>query len=397
MQGIAKDYKTKTFITGKKLPKIMGNNQYKAKSIVGLDVGYSSTKGIGGDRAYCMPSIIKPVRDVRIIGELKDTDVIMEDHATGTKYYVGGFAYEQMTSADIKKLNDELLYDRYWYQSDIFRIMAAVGIGLGLPDNYDKTDIYIQTGLPCEYMDRDREEVIAKLLHPYSFSLQVGNTEPKEFTFTPKNVEVMEQPQGTLFGMMHNAKGELIPDRAKLLKTNTVIHDVGFGTEDDYSIRGNTNNFHSTYLDTSMRAVFEAVLDEVNSELPSPVQVFELQKYLERGAIRYFDRGSKSNKEIRITELLNKHNERLNKKAIERLMRLCDDFVEVDTLIVTGGTGESRIGCIREMLKDMDVEVLSGNENDPSLPFTFSNVLGYYMRAYNKLSRDMHAPRQRKE
>lgn len=96
-----------------------------------------------------------------------------------------------------------------------------------------------------------------------------------------------------------------------------------------------------------------------------------------------------SNKEIQITELLNKHNERLNRKAMERLMRRCDDFVEIDTLIVTGGTGESRIGLIREMLKNLNVEVLAGNANDPSLPFTFSNVLGYYMRAYNKLSRDI--------
>lgn len=274
----ANDFKTKTFLTAKKLPKIMGNNQYKAKSIVGLDVGYSSTKGVGGDRAYCMPSIIKPVRDIRIIGDLKETDIIMEDNLTGEKYYVGDFAYGQMTSADIRKLNDELLYDWYWYQSDIFRVMAAVGIGLGLPDNYDKTDIYIQTGLPCEYMDRDKEEVIKKLLCPYSFSLRVGNAAPKQYNFTPKAVDVMEQPQGTLFGMMHNAKGELIQERTKLLKSNTVIHDVGFGTEDDYSIRGNTNNFHNTYLDTSMRAVFAAVLDEVNSELPNPIQVFELQK-----------------------------------------------------------------------------------------------------------------------
>jgi len=34
-----------------------------------------------------------------------------------------------------------------------------------------------------------------------------------------------------------------------------------------------------------------------------------------------------------------------------------------------------------------DVEVIAGNENDPTLPYTLSNVLGYYMRAYNKLSK----------
>lgn len=388
VQGVAKDYKTKTFFAEKKLPKIMGNNQYKAKTITGLDIGYSSTKGMGGDLAYCVPSIVKPIRDVRIIGELKDTDIILEDHKTGMKYYVGGFAYEQMTNADIRKLNDELLYDRHWYQSEVFRVMAAAGIALGLPANYDKTDIYVQTGLPCEYIDRDKDEIAEQLLHHYDISIQVGNSNPRELQFMPKDVFVIEQPQGTLFGMMYNSRGELIPSRKKLLTTNTVIHDVGFGTEDDYSIRGNTNNFHKTYSDTSMKAVFDSVLDEVNPLLPVPMQAFELQKYLERGIIRFFDRQSMTNKEIEIGGLLNRYNERLNAKAISRLMRLCDDFVDTDTLIITGGTGESRMEAIRTMLKGLDVEVLAGNENDPSLPFTFSNVLGYYMRAYHKLSRE---------
>ena len=387
MQGLARDYKTKTIIVEKKLPKILGNNQYKGITIVGNDIGYSSTKGMGGDRAYCMPSIIKPVNEIRLVGELRDTDIILEDHITGKKYFVGSFAYDQMNSADIKKLNDGLLYDRYWYDTEVFHVMTAVGICLGLPDNYEKTDIHIQTGLPCEHI-KDAEYVRSKMLRHYHVSMQVGNNPPKEYDFTPKNILIMEQPQGTLFGMMHNSKGELLSNRMKLLKGNTVIHDVGFGTEDDYSISGPNNNFHETYYDTAMRAVFEAVLEEVNQELPTPMQVFELQRHLEAGAIKYYDRLTNSHKKIDITALLNKHNERLNKVAIDRLMRLCDYFEKVDTLIITGGTGESRINLIREALKDMEVEVLAGNENDPSLPFTFSNVLGYYMRAYNKLSRE---------
>lgn len=386
MQGLAQDFKTKTFIVPKKLPKIIGNNQYKAKSIVGLDVGYSSTKGMGGDRAYSMPSIIKQVRDVRLLGDLKDTDIILEDHITNKIYFVGGFAYEQMTSADIRKLNDETLYDRHWYHTEVFAVMAAVGIGLALPDNYDKTDIHIQSGLPCKYI-KDKDEVKELLLHPYDFTLQVGNNKPKRYTFTPASVDIMEQPQGTLFGVMHNSKGEVIKERAKLLKTTTVIYDIGFGTEDIYSVRGNTNNFHETYSDTSMRAVFESVLDEINSDLPTPMQVFELQKYLDSGIITYFDRNLPGHREIQITDLINKHNSRLNTKSLNRLMRLCDDFVDTDTLVVTGGTGESRFEGIKDYFKNMKIEVLAGNENDPELPFTLSNVLGYYMNAYNKLNK----------
>jgi len=78
---------------------------------------------------------------------------------------------------------------------------------------------------------------------------------------------------------------------------------------------------------------------------------------------------------------------KISHRLKQLIMRLCDDFVGVNAIVVTGGTGESRIEYIREFFKDMDVEVIAGNENDPTLPYTLSNVLGYYMRAYNKLSK----------
>jgi len=274
MQGVANEYKTRAFIMEKKLPKILGNNQHKAKTIIGFDGGYSSVKGLGGDKAYCIPSIIKQVREFQNLDKLKDTDIILTDHITGNMYLVGDLAYRQMKVADIKQMNDEVLYDRYWFQTETYQVLAAVGIALGLPDNYDKTDVYIQTGLPCEYAARDTEWLIKTLKKKYDITLQVGNNEPKRYTFTPADVFVIEQPQGTLFGVMHNSKGEILPNRKDLLKKNVVIHDVGFGTEDDFEIRSRAKGIHKTFSDTAMKSVFDHVLDEVNPQLPAPIQAF---------------------------------------------------------------------------------------------------------------------------
>ena len=387
MQVNAVNYKTKSFISEKKLPKVLGNNQHRSRSIAGLDIGWSGTKVIGGNVVACVPSIIKPTKDVQIVSELKDTDIILEDHTTGQKYYVGEFAYNQMNSTDIRKMNDELLYDRYWYHSEIFRIMAAAGTALALPDNYAKTDIYIQTGLPCEYI-ADKDEVKDELLHPYDFSMQVGNHEPKRYTFTPKGVDVMEQPQGALYAVMYNEKGDPIPSRSGLLMSNTKVWDNGFNTEDIYALKARTLDFHKTNTDVSQRAVFEAVLDEINGNLSRPMQVFELQKYLETGIVRYYDRKSNTQKEIDILELLNKNTEKLTQISINRLMKLSDDFSDTDALILTGGTNALREEMIRERIGGL-VTVISGNENDPSIPLTHCNALGYYYRMYNKLKREM--------
>lgn len=57
----------------------------------------------------------------------------------------------------------------------------------------------------------------------------------------------------------------------------------------------------------------------------------------------------------------------------------------LDYLIVTGGTGESRFDMIEDALSGLTVTVIKGNENAPDLPFVFSNVRGYYMSAYLRL------------
>ena len=64
---------------------------------------------------------------------------------------------------------------------------------------------------------------------------------------------------------------------------------------------------------------------------------------------------------------------------------ILNDMRDMDYLVVTGGTGEAWWYMIKEEFKGLkSLTVLSGNENS-DLPFTFSNVRGYYFYLYRSL------------
>ena len=137
-----------------------------------------------------------------------------------------------------------------------------------------------------------------------------------------------------------------------------------------------------------MKAVFEAVASDINSEYETEFKVFELQKFLKRGTIPVLDRSGEviATKEIEFISMLEEYNNKLCKKSIKRLLDDYDSLLDYNNLIVTGGTGESRIEQIRTMLSGLGhLTVLLGNEADPSLSAIYSNVRGFYLYRYNIL------------
>ncbi|MBR4580035.1 MAG: hypothetical protein IKO32_02250 [Lachnospiraceae bacterium] len=52
-------FKTQSEIRNYKMPRINGNNQYKARTIIALDGGYSAVKGVSPDRVFKFPSYAK--------------------------------------------------------------------------------------------------------------------------------------------------------------------------------------------------------------------------------------------------------------------------------------------------------------------------------------------------
>ena len=94
---------------------------------------------------------------------------------------------------------------------------------------------------------------------------------------------------------------------------------------------------------------------------------------------------------------MSKHSDEIRNKYIENppegmtaddIRRMSeDDLLDMDYLVVTGGTGEAWWHMIKDEFKGLkSLTVLSGNENS-DLPFTFSNVRGYYFYLYRTVKK----------
>lgn len=378
------NYKTKSDLTYRNMPKITGNNQYTSKLVIGLDGGYSSAKCITANKAIMFPSYAKKVNG-ELEAVIKTTDSFnyqYRDNLTGEHWVVGQLAEAMLDSIDLERTTDASIYGRYHYSSEMFKVQMASGIGLALYGQEKPNEIFLQTGLPSEYKERDSKKMLNALCGDYNFSIRIGTALWQDFVFTldEQHVFIMEQPQGTLVGIAYG-NGEV--DGKKILRSNTIIYDIGFGTEDTFSIRnGFKSNLPNTYTDTAMKSVLELCIRYIQKDHPVDLKIFEMQKYLESGQIPYydFDDSETPYKYVNIAPYLEKASDELCKKSIQRLLVDYDNLIDYQYLIVTGGTGEERFERIKDMLSGLKtLTVLPGNSGDESLPFTYSNAMGYYL------------------
>lgn len=400
--NICSNFKTKSQIIERKMPKILGNNQFRGKTIIALDVGYSAVKGISGNKTFIFPFFAKKVKNLQFIGELKENDILFRDNTTGEEWAIGSLAERLMDSSDLSQTTDTSIFTRYRYNSPIYKAITSAGLAIGLLETTGGNDIYLSTGLPSSYKNEDEAELKAALAKKYDISIKIGNDPYRTFRFAldDEHISVIEQPQGTLFATAFDKNGELLPDGKKILSSNSLICDIGFGTEDIFAIRGGIRVGEPlSYTDTGMRAVFEATIAEIKAELKKEYpnlavdyKIFEFQKFLEKGVATFFDRGTMASRSIAFEEMLYRKNAELCKKSINRLMEEFDNLMDYENLIITGGTGESRFEQVEEMLAGLaHLNVLRGNQNDDSLPFVFSNARGYYMYQYLQLKKEMRA------
>jgi len=389
-----RNFKTKSEIVDQPMPKINGNNQHKGKTIVALDIGYSAVKGVSPNRIFRFPSFAKKAPDgLDIVAKVKQYDIQLKDNTSGEVWLVGQVAEDLMDQRDLDSTTDESLYSRFRYESPVFKVLASAGLALGLIGTGSGNDIYVQTGLPATYKERDEGKLKKALCGHYDIEIKVGNGKwmPFVFDLTEDTVDVMEQPQGTLCSTMYQASGELSKTGVEIAKSNTIILDIGFGTEDLFSFKHGYKNSHKTYSDTGMKAVFEETIKRIQRQHPdASFKIFEFQKYLESGVASYFDIESFGETDVAFADILEEVNRELCDKSINRLMTDYDNLMDYNYLIVTGGTGESRYEMIRDKLSKLKkLQVMPGNVTNPNLPFVYSNVLGYYMVRHAKLQAEM--------
>lgn len=386
MNYITNPFKTKTNIYNRK-------NEFISDAWgIALDIGYSAVKGFSPNKVFCFPAYAKKVSTAPSLGNANETDIIYTDNKTGDIWMVGEAGQKLMDS----KANQSILYGRNRYFAPLFRVISAVGLGIGLAGNeygnYEGKRLVVQTGLPPAYIKSDTELLKEALAGEYDFTLKVGNNKPLIFKFIlrKEDIFVMPQPMGTLFSIATAANGSQIMEAKKYFNSNLLIFDPGFGTLDIFNIRNRYIESYETYDDLGMKEVFERTVEKIYKKYQTEVSVSSLQNYLNTGEITVFDREKRKTETKSFANILQEENRAVCSEALKRIDTLYDNLVEYKYLVVTGGTGVAWLPFIKEYYGEMStLNIISGNQND-TLSSVFANVRGYYMYLFGKMRKENH-------
>lgn len=382
---VTKDFETKTIIQEQPFP---GSDE---KWVIGLDIGYSAVKGICQNALWCFPAYAKQIPSDRLILKApENTDIRYRDNS-GT-WVVGNLAYNEATVGDIIDSESEL-YGRHRYFSPMFKVIASVGLALGLNENSfgspkDKK-IVLQTGLPPKYLvGDDKEDLMDALAGHYCFELSIGNKGWKKFEFDIErnNIFIMAQPLGALVSASVSKNGRPVPTARNYYSSDVIVFDPGFGTVDSYVIHmGNVMKERcETFSNLGMHEVFARTCNDIMEQFNIQLPITEFQSRLAFGDIKIVNKKKMSSQLFDFSELLEKNCRNVCSDVIEKLKSVYNYFTKTDYIIATGGTYEAWKNIFSDTFSEMtSLTLVPANINDVSMSNVFSNVRGYYFYRLN--------------
>lgn len=380
-----KDFKRRTIINSTPFP---GSSE---KWVIGLDMGYSTVKGISQNAVWCFPAFAKKIPSDRLVlGAPEPSDIRYRD-SSGT-WVVGNLAYDEATSGEVITSEYEL-YSKNNFNSPMFRVKAAVGIAFGLKTNSfgspkDKK-IILQTGLPPKYLNYEIQDALVEGLEgEYHFELSVGGGQWEKYNFTidTENIYVMAQPLGALISTSVAKNGRPAPDSKKYFQSDVIVIDPGFGTVDTYYVhQGNVmKEACETFNDLGMHEVFQRTCEEISKKFRRTITPTELETRLASGNIKIVNKKEMTSQLYDFNDVLEKNSLQVCSEVIEKMKQIYDCFVRTDYIIATGGTYEAWKDVFADTFRSMtSLELVPANINDVSLSNIFSNVRGYYYYRLN--------------
>lgn len=375
-------FSTMTERRTRSMPKINGIH------IIGLDMGYSAPKCVYEQGNFIFPNYCKKITG-EIFGELSKTDIIYENLDTGERYAVGEMAMNELGSDSV--VSEDELFSRNHYLHPNFKICFQTALGLAMWDyESDGSDIFIQTGLPPAYKDEDEPCLRIIMEQTHNFAITNGNVR-KEFhlTIKPDQVDVIFQPMGTFWSLCYNGDGKWSPIASELMKSDLMLFDGGFGTLDQFYVKGKELKTKDTNPTLGMRRVLDETRNLIKKERGVSISIPAMQECLKKGKFSVNDRVTLSVKTYPIDDYLRRANELVCKEAFETVRNY---VFNIRYLVMTGGTGAAWCDYFQEHLKGVStLRVLPGNKvfagNESPLPIVYSNARGYYMYRYNALLR----------
>lgn len=386
---------------------MINTNDFKTKTIfrereniavdgvwsVALDIGYSAVKGFSNNSIYCFPSYARKITSAMLgFGSANPNDIQYKDNETGEIWSVGEAAQNMITSDETRDSN-ESLYGRNRYYSDMFKVIARVGLGVGmLKNNFGSPEgktLVVQTGLPPAYLKSDTYMLQDVLSGLHDFSIKIGNNPWVSLCFDLpiENVSVMAQPMGTLLSISTDNEGKPIKDAAKYFKSNMLIFDPGFGTLDIFNIKNRLIESTETFDHLGMKRVLTETANTIFKRYHQEIKVPAMQKCLATGTVTCFDRKERRTTLVAFDDILDDCNKKVCYEALTKIDSIYNNLFDYDYLVVTGGTGAAWSDIITDYYKNMsNITIIKGNQND-DLPYIFSNVRGYYMYLISRLKK----------
>ncbi len=385
-----REYKTRTMFKEVQNPALSPD-----KWCIGLDIGYSSVKGYGQNALVCFPAFaIENSGSTQINFGYAPSDnfAIQYKDEDGIVWNVGASAQDSISASDTSA-GSLSAYGRHRYASPMFKVLLRTGLAACMRKNaYGDPmgkELVIQTGLPPKYMDNDKDDFMEIMLGHHKFAVNFGINDWEEFDFTlaPRNIRpIIAQPMGTMLSIATTKDIKPSVDAVQYFNSKVLIMDAGFGTLDFFPmIKGQiTTAACETDENLGMKRVLKDTATEIQERYKFEVSVPAMQQYLETGVIPA--KVGKAYKNTAFKDILEKHSRDICYKALEKLQSAYTIY-DYQYLVVTGGTCAAWSNFIREheVIKESDtIKVVSGNQGDPSLPYIFSNVRGYFIYALIK-------------
>ncbi len=383
------DYRTKTMRYS------LQNARLDKYFPVALDIGYSGVKSMSSNAASVYPSYAHKINpgSLFILSQSDTHDILYRDEVTGDTWRVGEVAQNSISSKDSNE-SSEILYARDRYRSEMYKVLARVGLAAVMmkdDHNYDSPEnktLMVQSGLPPKYLKGDMPEFKSCLSGEHHFSVKFGSHEFRRFDINlpEENVYVIPQPMGTMMSVSLGNNGMTMKDAIPYFQSEMLIFDPGFGTLDTFSLtKGEIVHEPQTFNGLGMRQVLDLtssrILDKFGVDIPVPA----MQSYLQRGTIPVLDRTTHKVVNNPFADLLEESSRETCNAAINKILEIYDDLVSYNYLVITGGTGEAWYPYIKEFFAGYDnLEIIPGNKNS-SLPFIFGNVRGYFLGLINTL------------
>ena len=351
-----------------------------------LDIGYSGVKGMSPNSTFCFPSFARE-QDKSIIGNPTSTDILYKDEA-GKQWIVGPLAQSLLRDNDTTD-SHTTLYERNRYFSQMFLVLARVGMAFGLRRNVyggpkDPKNIFFQTGLPPAYLNADSPLLIDALEGRHVFSVKIGQDdwEKHNIMITSDRINILEQPMGAVFSASKTDDGTTVngPNGKPIVNDRILVLDGGFGTLDAISIfnRLVEDNMNS-FSDLGMKAVIGLLSEKLLKQHGVEVSIHAMQKALEEGNVIKTNKRSRTQEILPIEDLLKACNKTICENAMNRIDAAYDYLSSHRYLLLAGGTCAAWRPLITQRYSKMtSLSIISADQNDRLGP-VFSNVRGYYL------------------